>query len=650
MYYDLEVLSELNNLKNGDSVCISLITGGGKSQSIMEFVKRNSTKSHLLIFSTTKEQETFLEELGEDMCMCWNSELKVSFKHAIDKFENGAFCITKQKFINLIVNDELDILNRFDYIFYDEFASLNPCLVDDLVSKLSEVQKCSRNVFSNLDRKLYDGLDFIYRDINLRTFNTISIENSEDKLFNRIFKLECNDKYINIATEILENLKVSKDEVVKTKLKLKPEIKLMLHSIKNNKLYVSAYRNKDEIVYNILGVNDMIKDFISQYSGRFIVMDATAKLVSDVYSYLGIRIIDDFTKNKNKTYEHVEIKIHDIEGVKASDIRQGKKEYDESKKGVDNTFLDSVSKIIKSRKVVTFVPKKIKETFQAMYGYDFEKVYYFFSGFDIGSNKFVNETELNIIALQTYPKAQRVLYNHIIKGIDLEIANFSRDDKAEQELLSSLLVQNINRSKSRVYDSTDKITINLICVSETIAQKAKEFMKGSKMTYATKIYHKEFNNNDRIFNCLDEYLKSYLEEKIVIELDNFLINRGFYDNLTEMLYFIDKNKKEIMGIALRYGFYLKIEDGRPHLIKIENKYTEEEFLSLYSTKDKVFVKITQLKQELYEISIKDLKFKLNISTPTFSRIWKKHEKDFEGFGIYRVGNSIIFRKNGYDKK
>ena len=145
-------------------------------------------------------------------------------------------------------------------------------------------------------------------------------------------------------------------------------------------------------------------------------------------------------------------------------------------------------------------------------------------------------------------------------------------------------------------------------------------------------------------------MKSYLEEKIVIELDNFLINRGFYDNLTEMLYFIDKNKKEIMGIALRYGFYLKIEDGRPHLIKIENKYTEEEFLSLYSTKDKVFVKITQLKQELYEISIKDLKFKLNISTPTFSRIWKKHEKDFEGFGIYRVGNSIIFRKNGYDKK
>ena len=185
-----------------------------------------------------------------------------------------------------------------------------------------------------------------------------------------------------------------------------------------------------------------------------------------------------------------------------------------------------------------------------MYGYDFEKVYYFFSGFDIGSNKFVNETELNIIALQTYPKAQRVLYNHIIRGIDLEIANFSRDDKAEQELLSSLLVQNINRSKSRVYDSTDKITINLICVSETIAQKAKEFMKGSKMTYATKIYHKEFNNNDRIFNCLDEYLKSYLEEKIVIELDNFLINRGFYDNLTEMLYFIDKNKKEIMGIPL----------------------------------------------------------------------------------------------------
>lgn len=107
MYYDLEVLSELSGLKNNDKVCISLITGGGKSQSIMEFVKQNSLKSHLLIFSTTKEQDTFLDELGEDMCKYWNSELQVSFKQVLDKFENGALCITKQKFINLIVNEDV---------------------------------------------------------------------------------------------------------------------------------------------------------------------------------------------------------------------------------------------------------------------------------------------------------------------------------------------------------------------------------------------------------------------------------------------------------------------------------------------------------------------------------------------------------------
>ena len=47
--------------------------------------------------------------------------------------------------------------------------------------------------------------------------------------------------------------------------------------------------------------------------------------------------------------------------------------------------------------------------------------------------------------------------------------------------------------------------------------------------------------------------------------------------------------------------------------------------------------------------VKDLKLKCNITTPTFSRMWKKHEKDFEGFGIYRIGNSIIFRNSGYNK-
>jgi hypothetical protein len=103
-----------------------------------------------------------------------------------------------------------------------------------------------------------------------------------------------------------------------------------------------------------------------------------------------------------------------------------------------------------------------------------------------------------------------------------------------------------------------------------------------------------------------------------------------------------------MHIALKYGFYLKIEESRPHLIKINDKFTEEEFLEMDTTKDKVFSKIVKLKKEIEEISVKDLKLKCNITTPTFSRMWKKHEKDFEGFGIYRIGNSIIFRKNGYN--
>lgn len=639
MYYDEEVLDVLEGLENFDKICIALVTGGGKSQSILEFVRRNNDKRHLLIFGTMKEQISFFEELGEDICAYWNGKLEESFSSKFNNFENGAFCITKQKFINLIINCELEILNSFEYIFYDEFGSLNPCIVEDLVTNLSDIQKYSKKVFTTHDRELYDNLDFIYRDINIRAFKSICIDSSDNKLFNRVFKLECTEQYKNIAKELLDNMRTPQDEKTspKTNINIHYSIKLMLHSILNNELYISAYEGTSGIVYNILGVNNLIRDFIEQFMGKLIVMDATAELVRDVYKYLGIEIISDFTKNKNKTYEHVNIKLFDVEDVTPRDIRSGKKE-----------ILDKISQVIKSRKVITFVPLKIEETIKRFYGFDFGQVYHFRSGDDVGSNQFKDETELNIVALQTYPKVQRTLYNHIIKGMTLEQANSTRNDLAEFELLSSHLVQNINRSKSRIYSSNDEININLICVNNRIAKEASLFMKGSKYSEETKIYKEGFKDSERALKCLEEYLKSFNSEKDVVELDNFLINRNFYSNLNDMKTYIENNKKDIMYIAFKYGFYLKIEEGRPYLIKIENKFTEDEFLKLDTTKDKVFKNLITIKNEIDEISIKDLKLKLNITTPTFSRMWKKHEKDFEGFGIYRIGNSIIFRKNGYN--
>lgn len=640
MYYDNEVLNVLNNLEDKSRVCIALITGAGKSQSILEFVRNNSNKRHLLIFGTMKEQLSFFDELGEDVCSYWNGKIEESFSSKFDKFEKGAFCITKQKFINLIINCDLDILNTFEYIFYDEFGSLNPCIVEDLITNLSDIQKYSKKVFTIHDRKLYDDLDFVYRDINIRAFKSICIDNSENKLFNRVFKLECTEQYKNIAKELLYNMKISKNTVdsPKTNINIHYSIKLMLHSILNNELYISAYEGTNGIVYSILGVNNLIKDFIEQFKGKLIVMDATAELVRDVYKYLGIEIVSDFTKNKNKTYEHVNIKLFDVEDITPRDIRGGSK-----------SVLDKISQVIKSRKVITFVPLKIEETIKKFYGFDFGQVYHFGSGHDIGSNEFKDETELNIVALQTYPKVQRTLYNHIIKGMTLEQANSTRNDIAEFELLSSLLVQNINRSKSRIYDSNDEININLICVNNRIAKEASLFMKGSKYSEETKIFKEGFKDSERILKCLEEYLKSFNSEKDVIELDNFLINRNFYSNLNDMKNYIENSKKPIMYIAFKYGFYLKIEEGRPYLLKIENKFTDDEFLELDTTKDKVFKKLIIIKNEIDEISIKDLRLKLDVTTPTFSRMWKKHEKDFEGFGIYRIGNSIIFRNSGYNK-
>lgn len=630
MYYDEEVLDVMSNVNN--PTCIALITGGGKSQSIIEFVKRNQNKKHLIVFSTKKEQETFKEEL-EDLFCFWNSDTDNKFN--FEDIKSVSFSITKQKFINFILQENNDFFNQFDYIFYDEFSTLNPCLTNDLIKDLSEIQFHSRKIFNNFDRKIYNTLEWLYSDIRNRIMDLIFIE-EDKKLYNRVFKLDCNKDYIEKASLILETIKTSEDSEIKTNIKVSSSMLLTLKSIINNKLYICSYEDKCGVTHNILGVNDMIKDFIKEFKGKFIVMDATADIVKDVYKYLGIDIYDNFTKNKNKTYEHVNFNIYEFKDVEAKLIRKG-----------DENSLDVISQAIRDRKIVSFIPLKVKEAFKNNYGYEIEKIYHFFSGDDVGSNDFRDKTEINIIALQTYPRANRILYNHIIKGENLESANSSRSDFAEFELLSSHLVQNINRSKSRVYDCNEEININLICVPRHIALKASTFMKGSKVVYKTDIKIDSYNNlKDRIFSCLEDYIKSY-SYKEVVDLDTFLIERKFFNSINEMMNFINTYILEINKLTLKLGFEFKIkEEIRPYIIKIENiNFTEEELKSWDNTRSKFLNNFIDLKnKDIDEIKIKDFKNKYNIKDAFFSVNFSKFENILKLFGIFKIGYSLVIIK------
>jgi hypothetical protein len=527
----------------------------------------------------------------------------------------------------------MDFFNNFDYIFYDEFGTLNPCLSNDLIKNLSDIQLGSKKIFNKNDYKLHKTLESLFGDVKDRIIDSIYI--GEDiKLYNRLFKLECDEVYIEKANIILNSLKnKNDDESDKSNLKISSSIMLMLHSIINNKLYASVYDSGHEIVYNILGVNDKIKDFISNYKGKFIVMDATADIVKDVYKYLGIEIYDNFTKNKNKTYEHVTLNIYEFKDVEAKLIRSG-----------EESSLDSISQAIKDRKIISFVPLKIKTAFEKKYGYEIEKVFHFFSGDDVGSNKFRDKTEINIIALQTYPKANRVLYNHIIKGENLESANSSRNDFAEFELLSSHLVQNINRSKSRIYDCEEEININLISVPRSIALKASTFMKGSKVSYKTNLEFSTYNLKSRVLSCLEDYIKSY-SYKQVVELDTFLIERGFFQTISEMMNFVEDSLLEINKLTLSLGFEFKVkEETRPYLIKIQRDKIEKETLLKYdNSRGKFLHKIVELvESNIKEIKIKDFKIKYEIKDTTFSSNFSKFESILKDYGVYRIGNSFLF--------
>jgi len=632
VYYDEEVIQALYDVQN--PTCIALITGGGKTQSIIEFIKRNQDKRHLIIVGSKEEQSKLKSELA-GIFDFWNSDRGENLNKILES-EICCISITKEMFKILLTQDDAHKLSDFEYIYYDEFASLNPCLVNDLTSDLSEIQTYTSKIFSKVDINIMNNIESLYKDIKERIIELVFCD--EKPLFNRVLKLDCDENYINKAKSILSVIKISKEIGKKSKMNIKinNSILFMLHSIINNKLYTTSYQFNEKVIHHLLGVNDKIKDFIQNTNSKFIVMDATADIVKDVYSYLGIEVVDDFQKNIDKTYEHVNMNFYEFKDAETKMVRGG-----------DSDTLDKMSQIIKDRSIISFVPKKIKDVFKENYGYEIEKVFHFFSGDDIGSNDFKNEKELNIYALQTYPKTMRILYNHIIKGISLEKANFSRNDFAEFELLSSHLVQTINRSKSRIYDCEEEININLIAVPKYVVLKASSFMKGSNLVYKTNLDAPSYNLKDRVLSCLNDHIKSY-EYKEVIELDTFLIERRFFKTITTMMKFINENIKDLNKMSIKLGFELKIKEStRPYLQKFDIDYilTDSEFLAFDTTRNKFLSNFVNFKNsDMEDIKISNFKTKYNIKNTYFTNNYTKFEDIIREYGVFRVGNSFISMK------
>ena len=197
----IEVLNQLNK-----HTCIGAITGFGKSSTITEFVKRNKNKRFLLIVGTILEQKTFSEQLDDSIYKYWNGEHKLKFKEFIKEYRlHTCLSITKQKFLNILLFKDRDFLESFDYIFYDEFASLNPCLANDMVNDLSEIQKYNKKVINYKDVELFRKLETLYMDIKNNVMDILKIGSSKP-LYNNLIKIDCSNDYKEKAIDIFNNI------------------------------------------------------------------------------------------------------------------------------------------------------------------------------------------------------------------------------------------------------------------------------------------------------------------------------------------------------------------------------------------------------------------------------------------------------------
>ena len=149
---------------------------------------------------------------------------------------------------------------------------------------------------------------------------------------------------------------------------------------------------------------------------------------------------------------------------------------------------------------------------------------------------------------------------------------------------------------------------------------------------------------DTVLSCLEDYIKSYAYKQVV-ELDTFLVERGFFQTIDEMMSFVDSSLLEINKLTLSLGFEFKVkEETRPYIIKIDRvKISKETLLKYDNSRGKFISKVVEICETgIKEVKIKDFKIKYGIKDTTFSSNFSKFESILKDFGVYRVGNSFLF--------
>ena len=331
---------------------------------------------------------------------------------------------------------------------------------------------------------------------------------------------------------------------------------ITLKSIINSEIFMSKFIVNKSRKYAMVIKNELLRTFIDHK--KFIVLDATAELNKYDYEYLGITIDKNFSKNEFK-YEELTINSYSTD-VNKTEIR----------KGIENS-LDKIVQLIpdNGRDIYTFTPFKTVEPLISTFGFDKQKIFYFFSGEDIGSNSLRDVEELNIICLQTYPKILRVVYNHVLFGYSLEKANRNEHDMAEWYMLARDLVQLIGRTAIRKH-SNIPVTINLYQVDNRYIQLIKEsHFTNCKINYSV-CNHDSRSKADILLELIKYRLKQSDREYVYIEdlIENTLKTKNAISK------FFTKNHDKLQHICSELNWEIIKKRGK--LIYFENTKIDKE--------------------------------------------------------------------------
>jgi hypothetical protein len=531
--YDKELYEYFNTCTQPTAFGLGI--GKGKTATVIHYIHEQARicplKRILIIENNIDNLNELYSELG-GLLDIWHSDLQ-DHPNFTEFMKFPRLAITKAKFFQLLVREQYDILNSYNEYFWDEFSGLNPLAVTELASDISAIG-------SQLSKRTHTA--YTIQCIEFFT-NLVKIIQSQVYRDNTTYRLELSKQQQETAGLLFSQYwALRDDERTKYLVNLDIGLLVVLKALKDQNLWISRYSPDDyQQRYAIAVRDDAIKHFITEK--KFFVLDATAYYNKASYDYLGIQTISEFARNEIN-FDNLTIHIHDTSNINTHDIRNGEK------KSIVKLF-----PFIKDTQVHTFVPKKSWELFTDKLGFPENKLYYFFSGKDIGTNDLRLTTDMNVVAGQTYPRVMRVLYNHLLMNMPLQEANHPQKDLAELHWFARNIVQLIGRTALREYNNTP-VNIHYYVIKPSFAYYIRDtYFKGCKI-----IHHRSNETHTTTSKMIFDALEYLVSTQDTTNVTDFL--KQYYDKPKTISDFLTKHKQQLIIIAQSHNkTYEKLKRG-----------------------------------------------------------------------------------------